>query len=434
MRILSSVLIVTSVVGLVSSCRAVKSPKSTSEVASKDGGSPSIDKIENSDKQLYSLARYIENSKSSMPKLQPYVAPGAPYLTFGSGDKFQVKTNLEMDGKFKKALGTRNSLVGKFWVDAIALDKQVGGAGQGSLLDISVEANELELDLMGHIRFLGTDKIAGKLPSDFDQTLTRELSQDFIVYGNHLLGVKAGANVGGELGLFTDLARNPDSSFVLGFTPHAALLAGLRGSVEALLFSYVEVKGVVELLDTKLTTEGSVSPLPSIDMVLGDVGQASGTFNALDGKILIGAGLGYDIDGLPKDIDNGLWHKINSATHEIMKDMSEKFLPNVKWVHVVYDPEPIFLRELPVYTKPYYAFLKRPLTQAECDAQYRHVSEYVTGVSKKIEALAITIDEAYQKHAKDSDEVERRLRLLASVKTSHQMIASELQKECFSLD
>jgi hypothetical protein len=284
----------------------------------------------------------------------------------------------------------------------------------------------------GHIRYIGKDMMAGKLASSIKRMLTRSLTDQSILYGSPLLGLKVGANIGGEFGVEGDLDRNLEEAMILGFTPKTSLSSALTGKVEVLKFSRAEIAGTVALLSTSLTTQGTVGSLREQGLILGDVGMEGGSFDALDGKIVIGASAGLDNGLMPSGVDASLW-KIFDQTLKATLATVLPLNPDWKWVHVVWDPKPVSIAQLPTFSSPFLNILKSKLTAAECEQNYDTLSKFVAENSLNIERLASEVDKAYVVSGSKDEALEQRLRALAKAKTNYQMIKGDMQKYCLKL-
>ena len=418
---------------LITGCKVNPVKEDSPNASQLQAGGTTTSAVETQDQLLFSLARFSKENKTLNSTLGKLSAANSEYLEIGSKDRFAVQTNLSLSTIANKGFLTKKSAInGGYWADAFVFGKQLGGSGKGALVDIGLDAAEDSMSLSGHIRYLGKEMLAGKLASKVERLLTRGLTDETLLYGSPLLGLKAGGNVGGEIGVKGDLDRSLDESMILGFTPRVGLNAGLTGKLEVLKFARAEVGGMVELVSSDITTQGSVSALRRLGLIMGDLGVDGGSFNALDGKVVIGASTGLEETDLPLGVDASLWRTVDFA----LQSAFAALLPHDadwKWVHVVWDPKPIAINKLPLFTAPFLSILDKKISADECEDRYQKLSAFVDSNSANIELLTEKVNEEYESREEEDEELAQRLRVLATVHTNYQTIKANMQRFCLSL-
>lgn len=430
MTLLAGFILLGSMIVAVSGCK----PSHTASINSTEDSSDLLDltpteDVETDKNVVFNFADFAANNRALSSTIGPLASKDRSYIEIGEPSKFGIQTNSKLESSLNKAFGRRTSLDGSFWVDGFAFGKKIGGDGVGTLVDMGIQAEEREMELKGHLRFLGKERLAGALKTAIEQLLTRSLGGDSIVYGSPFLGLKVGGNIGGQIGLKADLDRNLDDAIVLAFTPKSGLNGGLTTKVESLSFVRTEVAGLVNILDSSLVNQGTFGALRQLGLMIGDVGMDSGTFSALDGSIVIGASVGPN-GLLPDSVDQKLWTKITEKSAEFLKKWGV-WLPDLSWSHVVWDPKPVHVKDLPEFSKPFLSFFNKPLDRANCDEKHKELETYVNKVSGNIERLAAKVDASYQQ-SKDEN-LKNRLRVLSNVKTNYQVILARCQEYCNNL-
>lgn len=378
---------------------------------------------------VFNFAEYAANHPSLASTLGSLASKDRSYLNIGEPNRFGIQTNAKMENSLNKGFEKRTSLDGSFWVDAFAFGNKLGGAGVGSLVDMGIQANERDMSLKGYLRFLGNERLAGALKSSINQILTRSLGGDAILYGSPVLGLKVGGNIGGQIGLKADLDRNIDDSTIFAFTPKSGLNGGLTTKIESLSFARVEIAGLVNIIDSSLVNQGTFASLRQLELVVGDIGMDSGTFSALDGSIVIGASAGSE-GVLPNNVDKNLWVTMTEKAANLLKKWGT-WIPDLKWTHIVWDPTPIMIKDLPEFSKPFFNYFKKPANRLQCEARYSELKIHVDKISQNINRLSEILDEQYAQTNDDS--LKKRLRVLANVKTNYQVILGHAQEYCISL-
>lgn len=391
---------------------------------------PSLEDIETEKDTIFSFAEFAAKSPQLKNSLGALTSKDKSYLEIGKQNRFAIQTNARVQNTLSKVIDDKRlNIQGSFWVDGFAFNNKIGGNGTGALTDMGIEANAQDLHLKGHLRFLGKDRLAGILKTAIDQVLTRELGGDALIFGSELLGLKVGGNIGGQIGLKADLDRNIDDAAVLAFTPKSGLNAGITTKVESLSFSRVEVAGLVNLIDSSIVNQGTFGALRKISLILGDIGMDSGEFKALDGKIVLGASVGAHGE-LPTNVDRNLWTIMTEKSAEILKKWGV-WLPSLKWQHHLWDPKPVYVKDLPEFMKPFISFFRKPMTSDQCMEKYEELSKFIRKTSENFDQISHQINDSYEK-SKDDSQLSR-LRVIANVKTNYQMILGKVHEYCINL-
>jgi hypothetical protein len=174
-----------------------------------------------------------------------------------------------------------------------------------------------------------------------------------------MLGVRVGGNIGGELGLRTELGVKTDNSIRLLFKPKAKVNAGLSSSIQVLNFASAKVEGIVSIMAFNIAASADLGYIKAADYSYAHSGIDGAELVALDGKVDISAKA--EVAGiLPAGIDPSLWTLILNST-----GINQSKL---EWKHTIWDPKPIKISDMPAYGSSFMKFFKKPRGLSDCQA------------------------------------------------------------------
>ncbi len=123
---------------------------------------------------------------------------------------------------------------------------------------------------------------------------------------------------------------------------------------------------MVNLMTIDIASTANLGFLNEANFSYGHTGVDGGELKALDGKITIEAKAA--VPGfLPADIDAKLW---NYAAKKAGIE-----LPKYEWVHTVWDPIPVDVKDLPAFGNPFMKFTAKPKNQADCSDKVALIKE-----------------------------------------------------------
>lgn len=354
----------------------------------KDGGGGGTDSdlesVESKGSEKFNLARFLrENPRTTM--LKDSIGQGDAYIFFGDKNKFRLETNMSLDTQGEKGffMGGPRGIAAAYWLDGYVFGKRIGDSSdRGYLVDLGA-TGELEVVTMeAHIRFLGQDKYKGDLEGVLDQSFMRDLNIEPVYYPIPLLGLKAGGNIGGELGLRAELGIKTPESMSMIFRPKTSLNAGLSGGIELLKFASAKIQGVISILSIDVASTANLGFMKDTGYSYGHTGVDGSELKALDGKVEILAKAG--VQGvLPGGIDAKLWEKVLGAIG--IEDTSWE------WRHTVWNPTPVFERDLPAYGNSFMKFAQVFDDLADCQEKIglinARLDQHSALVSKHAEEL-----------------------------------------------
>lgn len=378
----------------------------------KDSGSPNSDleSVDTKGSEKFNMATFIrENPRTQI--LKNYVSPGDSSLFFGQKDKFYIESNMTLDSQGEKGFifGGPRAVTAAYWLDGFVFGKKMGGnAPRGFLIDVGATADLATTTLEAHFRFLGQDKFSGQVDGIYENTFVRDLSIEPIFYPVPLLGIRVAGNIGGELGLRTELGVKTPDSINLNFKPKSQINAGLSSSIELIHFLSAKVEGIVNLMSFDLASAADLGYIKAANYLYGHNGVDGGQLQALDGKIEISAKAG--VTGiLPAGVDARLWNLLGV-------DPSQ-----TSWSHTIWDPKPVLTDDLPAYGNSFMKFSSKPKNLSDCE-------QSVALVTQKLDEHAAMLGE-HSKSLEGMDAVlaQQSIKYLAEINDSTQKYCQQFK-------
>ena len=334
-------------------------PDSSLNAVDKKGGWI-LDKGDESGNQAFNLAKFAKENNAVKKTLGKYSQSGNTYLAFGKKSTFRAEMNMTVQTIGDKSdSASKRQVAAGYWLDSFVFNKKIGDkSDRGLTLDLGAVGYLDVLKLEAAVRFLGQDLYRGETKeAAYENSFTRDFSISATYYPVPLLGLKASGNVGGELGMRIAAGIRRDNALGLTFTPRTTVNGGITGGVTILEFASAEAQGTAMLADLKVGSSANIGMIPSANLAYGSVGIDGGEFKALDGKVdlVAKAGLGKN---LPSGVSGKLWSWVLGAIG---------VTSGWEWRHTIWDPEVLYVAEVPRFGGDFAAFYKKPKNKNECN-------------------------------------------------------------------
>lgn len=365
----------------------------------------------------FNLATYARQ-KPELSALAAMAAPGDSQLNLGSPERFQVQTNATAEGTVLPGQPPQMSFA--VWVNALAFGKDLGEGKK--MVEVQAQVRSRPIAIRGIVRYRGQEKFNRELTSAWNQTFTRSMATD-AVFPTPMpgLGVKFGANVGGEFGGKIDPAVRDGESLGVAFVPRIAFSAGVSGGVTSPIFSEAVAFGSVIIVETQMSHFASVTHHPILGIAAGTLGVEDGTMKWLTGSVGIRAKLGADQSALPAGVNAALWHLVTNQSAG----------PNQSWEHVLWAPEPIAISRLPSYAGFMEQFLNAPKNRSECMARVDEFRPHLDTVKQAIDAAIARLEQ--EKEKSKSNRLQDEIHATAMTKNSYEHVLKVMTAECAAL-
>lgn len=333
-----------------------------------------------SSSQLFNLAQYVkENPK--LEQLHGLVAEGNAYLAFGEQKLFRAETNLIVDAN--APADGKKGIDAAYFLDAYALGKKL--PENGRTIDIGASATiTTPATLEAHVRIMGDDKFKTSVKGEFEQTFVRDIP--FTLPYSPVPGAKLeiGGSIGGEIGLKGALGARLDNAAQLVFTPRVALVTKINGGIKLIELLSAGAEGTVKLVELKLHSSANLGLIPKSEFTYGNIGVEAGELDAIDGKLDLVAGAGYD-GILPGGIDKALLTKLVSK-------LGFGELKELQWRYTLWDPKALIVKDIPGFGKSFMAFYKQPADRNACQEKAASVKTELSGHQVEMQTAAAQLE------------------------------------------
>lgn len=336
--------------------------------------------MEQSTNLLFNFAQYVkENPK--LAKLHGLVAEGNAYLAFGDKKLFRAETNLIVDAKADVDAEGKKGIYAQYFLDAYALGNKL--PADGHAVDLGASATLSTPSTMeAHIRIMGDDKFKASVAGSFEQNFTRDIP--FKLPFSPIPGVtlQVTGAVGGEIGLKGAIGARVDNAAQIVFIPRVALMTKVTGGIKLIEILKADAEGIVKLAEVILHSSANLGAIAASQFIYGNVGVEAGQLNAIDGKIDLVAGAGYD-GILPGGLDKELLTKL-------VEKLGFGKLKELQWRYTLWDPEALIVKDIPGFGKSFQAFYKQPADRADCETKVAAIDSQITAHKASMEAILAT--------------------------------------------
>jgi len=337
---------------------------------------------EQSSHQLFNLAQSIkENVK--LEKLHQYVAAGNAYMFFGDKKTLRAESNLTIDSNADAEDGGK-TIDAAYFLDGYALGKNLG-EDKGHILDFGATATVASPSKMeAHIRVLGDDKYKGDATGLVEHTFMRDFPFEVPYYPIPAVTLVVSGKVGGEMGLRAELGVRQDNAMQLMFLPRVSLNAGVTGEIKLIEILKAQAEGLMKLVEMNLRSSASLGLIAASNYLYGNIGIDSGSITALDGAVKLKASAG--LAGLDRLGFGKLIAKLGFGDST-----------DLDWSYTLFDPKGLIVKDIPVYSKAFMKFYKKPANRAECVSKTKDVSAQLAKHIASLKLFASTQSEADRK-------------------------------------
>lgn len=365
----------------------------------------------------FNLATYARQ-KPELSALASLAVPGDAQLNLGSPDRFQVQTNATAEGTVLP--GQSPNMNFAVWVNALAFGKDLGEGKK--MVEVQAQVRSRPIAIRGIVRYRGQEKFNRELTSAWNQTFTRSLSTD-AVFPSPMpgLGVKFGANIGGEFGGKIDPAVRDGESLGVAFVPRIAFSAGVVGGITSPVFAEAVAFGSVTIVETQMSHFASVTHHPILGIAAGTLGVEDGAMKWLAGSLGIRAKLGADQASLPAGVNGTLWHLVTNQSAG----------PGKSWEHVLWAPEPVAISRLPSYAGFMEQFLNAPKDRGECMARVEQFRPHLETVKQAIDTAITRLEQ--EKETSKNNRLQDEILATAMTKNSYEHVLKVITAECAAL-